>query len=146
MGLFDSAEERERKKKLKQEEKERKKRLKEEEEERKRQIFERIMASNPEVTPKTPEQKEREKREQMKKKTTVSFSSSTCTVKKDNIARCPKCGSTSLTANKKGFSLAKGVAGVFVAGAIGVVAAGHGKDKVIITCLNCGHQWKAGKK
>lgn len=64
----------------------------------------------------------------------------------DKVVCCPKCGSTSITANKKGLSLAKGAAGVFVAGAIGVVAAGHGKNKVIITCLNCGHQWKAGKK
>lgn len=63
----------------------------------------------------------------------------------DNTVRCPKCGSTSITANKKGFSLTKGAAGVLAAGAIGVVAAGHGKNKVIVTCLNCGHQWKAGK-
>lgn len=63
----------------------------------------------------------------------------------DNIASCPKCGSTSITANKKGFSLAKGAAGVVAVGAIGVVAAGHGKNKVIVTCLNCGHQWKPGK-
>lgn len=63
----------------------------------------------------------------------------------DNVARCPKCGSTSITANKKGFSLAKGAAGVVAVGALGAVAAGHGKNKVIVTCLNCGKQWKAGK-
>lgn len=60
----------------------------------------------------------------------------------DNVVHCPKCRSTSITANKKGFSLAKGAVGVLAAGAIGVVAAGHGKNKIIITCLNCGHQWK----
>lgn len=63
----------------------------------------------------------------------------------DNIVHCPKCGSTSITANKKGFSLAKGAAGVVAVGALGAVAAGHGKNKVIVTCLNCGHQWKPGK-
>lgn len=67
-------------------------------------------------------------------------------VQDNNVARCPKCGSTSLTANKKGFSLAKGALGVATIGAYGVVAAGHGKNKVIVTCLKCGHQWKAGKK
>lgn len=67
-------------------------------------------------------------------------------VQDNNVARCPKCGSTSLTANKKGFSLAKGALGVATLGAYGVVAAGHGKNKVIVTCLKCGHQWKAGKK
>lgn len=62
-----------------------------------------------------------------------------------NVAHCPKCGSTSITADKKGFSLAKGAAGVVAVGALGAVAAGHGKNKVICTCLNCGKQWKPGK-
>ncbi|MEG2654915.1 MAG: hypothetical protein RSA29_04440 [Clostridium sp.] len=62
-----------------------------------------------------------------------------------NEARCPKCGSTSITANKKGFSLAKGALGVATVGAYGVLAAGHGKNKVLVTCLKCGHQWKPGK-
>ncbi|MGG7059838.1 hypothetical protein ACQPUZ_16350 [Clostridium tertium] len=62
-----------------------------------------------------------------------------------DVARCPKCKSTSITANKKGFSLAKGALGVATVGLYGVVAAGHGKNKVIVTCLKCGHQWKAGK-
>lgn len=38
-------------------------------------------------------------------------------------ACCPKCGSTSLSANKKGFGLIKGAAGIMVAGPVGVVAA-----------------------
>ena len=64
----------------------------------------------------------------------------------DNVACCPKCGSTSLSANKKGFSLAKGAVGVATVGVYGAVAAGLGKNKVLVTCLKCGHQWKAGKK
>lgn len=64
----------------------------------------------------------------------------------DNVARCPKCGSVSITADKKGFSLAKGALGVATVGAYGAIAAGHGKNKVIVTCLKCGHQWKPGKK
>lgn len=61
--------------------------------------------------------------------------------------RCPKCGSTQITANKKGFGLGKAVAGDLVAGAVGGLVAGSmGKNKVIITCLNCGHKWKAGKR
>lgn len=67
-------------------------------------------------------------------------------VQDNNIARCPKCGSTSLSANKKGFSLAKGAVGVATVGVYGAVAAGLGKNKVLVTCLKCGHQWKAGKK
>jgi predicted RNA-binding Zn-ribbon protein involved in translation (DUF1610 family) len=63
----------------------------------------------------------------------------------DTTVRCPKCGSTSITANKKGFSLAKGALGVATVGVYGAVAAGHGKNKVLVTCLNCGKQWKPGK-
>ncbi len=115
MGLFDS-----------KEEKERKKRLKEEEKERKRKEFERIMASNPEVTPK-PKQI---KANRFKEERTVS---------------CPKCGSTQLTANKKGFSLGKAVAGGIILAPIAGVATGMiGKNKIIITCLNCGKQFKPG--
>lgn len=58
---------------------------------------------------------------------------------------CPKCGSTSLSANKKGFGLLKGAAGVLTFGAYGVVTAGIGKNKIIITCLACGKQFKPGK-
>lgn len=121
MGLFDSAAE-----------KERKRLLKEEEKERKRKEFERIMASNPEVSSKPQSTYDRNKLQ----------SSYT---KKDDVVRCPKCGSTSITANKKGFSLAKGAAGVLTFGAYGVLTAGIGKNKIIITCLKCGKQFKPGR-
>lgn len=63
--------------------------------------------------------------------------------KKNGIACCPKCGSTSLTANKKGFGVGKAVIGTAVAGPIGLVAGNKGEKKVRITCLNCGNQWWA---
>lgn len=113
MGLFDSKEEKERKRKLKEEEKERKKKE-----------FERIMASNPQVSIKSKaiEQKEN-----------------------DDAVHCPKCGSSQLTANKKGFSLGKAVAGGVLLVPIAGVATGMiGKNKIIITCLNCGKQFKPG--
>jgi TM2 domain-containing membrane protein YozV len=59
---------------------------------------------------------------------------------------CPKCGSSQLTANKKGFSLGKAVAGGILLVPIAGVATGMvGKNKIIITCLNCGKQFKPGK-
>lgn len=63
----------------------------------------------------------------------------------NNVARCPKCGSTSLTANKKGFSATKGVIGLAVSPLAGAIAGSAGRNKVMCTCLKCGHQWKAGK-
>ena len=56
--------------------------------------------------------------------------------------QCPKCNSIQISAQKKGFGLLKAIAGIFVAGPIGVVAGAIGKDNVLITCLNCGNKWK----
>lgn len=64
----------------------------------------------------------------------------------DHQVRCPKCGGTQLSANKKGFSLGKAIAGGVILTPIAGVATGMlGKNKVIVTCLNCGKQFKAGK-
>lgn len=60
---------------------------------------------------------------------------------------CPKCGSTQLTANKKGYSLGKAIAGgvITLTPIVGVATGLIGKNKIIITCLNCGKQFKPGK-
>lgn len=63
----------------------------------------------------------------------------------DNTPHCPKCGSTFISANQKGFGVGKAVIGAAVAGPIGLVAGNAGAKKVFITCLNCGHRWQAGK-
>ena len=57
---------------------------------------------------------------------------------------CPKCNSTQLTANKKGFSGTKAVAGAVLTGGIGLLAGTLGSNKVRITCLACGHVFKPG--
>ncbi|MEE0681382.1 MAG: hypothetical protein U0M20_04130 [Christensenellales bacterium] len=62
------------------------------------------------------------------------------------VPTCPKCGSTSITANQKGFGVGKAVIGAAVAGPLGLVAGNAGAKKVFITCLNCGYRWQAGKK
>lgn len=64
----------------------------------------------------------------------------------EGIAYCPKCLSTSLTANKKGFGIGKAVIGAAVTGGIGLVAGNIGAKKVRVTCLKCGHQFWAGKR
>lgn len=63
----------------------------------------------------------------------------------DNVPKCSRCGSTSITANQKGFGIGKAVVGAAVAGPLGLVAGNVGAKKVRVTCLNCGHQWQAGK-
>lgn len=55
---------------------------------------------------------------------------------------CPRCGSTQLSANKKGFGIGKAATGGLLLGPVGLLGGFLGSNKVIITCLKCGHQWK----
>lgn len=56
--------------------------------------------------------------------------------------RCPRCRSTQLTANRKGFGLGKVAAGGFFLGPVGLLGGFFGSNKVKITCLKCGYTWK----
>lgn len=47
-----------------------------------------------------------------------------------NIPKCPKCGSTAITAGQRGYSLLTGFLG---------------SNKTVCRCANCGHTWKPGK-
>ncbi len=60
-----------------------------------------------------------------------------------NVAKCPKCGSTSLQARKKGISVGKSVAGALLVGPLGLAAGGIGMNKTEIVCLNCGNVFNA---
>lgn len=60
-----------------------------------------------------------------------------------SMAKCPRCGSTSLSGNKKGFGIGKAVVGAALVGPIGLVAGNIGAKKVNVTCLNCGKKFKA---
>lgn len=65
--------------------------------------------------------------------------------RRNGVACCPKCGSTSLTANKKGYGLGKAAVGAVIAGPVGLVGGAVGANKIRVTCLNCGHRFKPGK-
>lgn len=47
----------------------------------------------------------------------------------ESQAKCPRCGSTSLSGNKKGFGIGKAVMGAAVAGPLGLVAGNIGSKK-----------------
>jgi DNA-directed RNA polymerase subunit RPC12/RpoP len=63
----------------------------------------------------------------------------------DDQVRCPQCRSTQLSADKKGFGAGKALIGGVLTGGVGLLAGFIGSKKVMITCLKCGHQWKAGE-
>ena len=56
--------------------------------------------------------------------------------------RCPRCRSTYISANKKGFGLGKALVGGAITGGVGLLAGFIGSGKVKCTCLKCGHEWK----
>lgn len=64
----------------------------------------------------------------------------------EGVACCPRCGSTSLSLNKKGFGGGKATAGMLAVGLGGAVAGTYGMNNMKITCLNCGYKYKPGKK
>ena len=57
-------------------------------------------------------------------------------------ARCPKCGSTSLSADRQGFGFGKAIIGQSLFGRAGGLAGSLGSNKVRVVCLKCGHKWK----
>lgn len=57
-------------------------------------------------------------------------------------AKCPRCGSTSLSGFKQGFGIGKAVTGVVLFGGLGVLAGGINSNKTIVTCLKCGYKFK----
>jgi len=63
----------------------------------------------------------------------------------ENLLCCPKCNSTKLSTNKKGFSGGKALTGAVLTGGIGLLAGTIGSGKVLITCLKCGFKFKAGE-
>ncbi len=62
----------------------------------------------------------------------------------DEGIRCPKCGSSQLTANTKGYGAGKAVVGTIAFGPLGLLGGFIGSKKILITCLRCGHSWTPG--
>jgi len=63
----------------------------------------------------------------------------------DDVVRCPKCGSSSVTAFKKGFSGGKSCLGYLLLGPLGFLCGTCGGNKIFSVCMKCGHKWRIGK-
>lgn len=61
---------------------------------------------------------------------------------KDVQLKCPKCKSTNLTANTKGFGLGKAAVGGILLGPVGLLGGLFGSKTPVFICLNCGNQFK----
>lgn len=60
----------------------------------------------------------------------------------EEIVCCPRCRSTQLSANKKGYSGTKAFLGAITVGSLGLLAGTQGSNDVILTCMACGNQFK----
>ena len=85
------------------------------------------------------EKKEQKKEEQLELQERIKQ------MDKDGTVYCPKCYSPNLSANKRGFKFGRALVGGVLTLGVGVLAGAAGKNKVEVTCLKCGHKWKAGK-
>lgn len=55
--------------------------------------------------------------------------------------KCPKCRSTYVSVDKKGFGAGKALAGAVLTGGVGLLAGFIGSNKVKATCLKCGYKF-----
>ena len=62
--------------------------------------------------------------------------------KKNGVACCPKCGSTSISTTNKKLSITRGLVGGALLGPIGAGVGAVTSKKVINVCMNCGYKWK----
>ncbi|MDR1005516.1 MAG: hypothetical protein LBL74_01445 [Bacteroidales bacterium] len=63
----------------------------------------------------------------------------------EDVIRCPRCDSTQLIANPRGFRWGYAILGFLLLKGIGLLFGFSGNKRVRITCMKCGHQWIAGK-
>ncbi len=61
----------------------------------------------------------------------------------EGVPFCPRCTSTYVTANKKGFGLGKAAAGGVLLGPVGLLGGMIGKNKMTLYCMKCGHKFEA---
>lgn len=63
------------------------------------------------------------------------------TINQNDPIQCPRCKSTHIYVDKKGFSGKKACCGAILAGPLGLLCGTHKANKIRVTCLKCKHTW-----
>lgn len=63
------------------------------------------------------------------------------TANNDEKITCPKCGSTNIHIDKKGFGGGKACCGAAACGPLGLLFGTKGANKLRKTCLKCNNSW-----
>lgn len=59
----------------------------------------------------------------------------------EDVLRCPKCGSTQVHVDKKGFDASNACCGAILCGPLGLLFGADGANKIKKTCLKCNKTW-----
>jgi tellurium resistance protein TerD len=61
----------------------------------------------------------------------------------DYNIKCPRCGSTKVHVDKKGFDYGDACCGAALFGPLGLLCGGMESNKLMATCMNCGKKFDA---
>ena len=60
---------------------------------------------------------------------------------KTDVLKCPRCGSTQIHVDKRGFDAGSACCGAIFLGPLGLLCGADGANKLRKTCLNCKKSW-----
>lgn len=72
---------------------------------------------------------------------TISFANRQAQLESQGILYCPRCLSTQISVQKKGFNMVRGVSGNNLVPGLGMLAGTVGANKLVRSCPYCGHVW-----
>jgi ssDNA-binding Zn-finger/Zn-ribbon topoisomerase 1 len=84
--------------------------------------------------------------DKIEKKAVKNIKANDTTVQNYSGIKCPKCGSSGVIINKKGFSIGQAITGGILLFPVGALFGFVGSNKVIVKCPDCHFTWKFDNK
>ena len=74
-------------------------------------------------------------------KATTTATTTNQTQEATDALKCPRCGSTQIHVDKRGFDAGSACCGAIILGPLGLLCGADGANKLRKTCLNCKKTW-----